>query len=70
MPTNPNIRPDLLDNAIATPVMWAAAAALFVVWYLTHVLKHRLTTRPLQLGLLAGRIVIGTIAGAAAGITR
>lgn len=62
MPTNPNIRPDLLDTTIATPVMWAAAAALFVVWYLTHVLKHRLTTRPLQLGLLAGRIVLGTIA--------
>ena len=61
MPTDSHLRPDLLGSSIATPVLWMLTAGLFFLWFLTHLFKRRLTTRPLQLGLLAGRIVLGTI---------
>lgn len=62
MPPDNNIRPDLIGTEIATPVIWLLAAALIIAWYFTHVLKHRLTTKPLQLGLLAGRVILGMVA--------
>lgn len=62
MSSNKFIRPDLLDPGLATPVIWLLAFLLIAVWYFAHVLKHRLTTKPLQWGLLAGRVIIGMLA--------
>lgn len=62
MPESTPLRPDLLGSEIATPVLWLLALALLGAWGFAHHFKSRLTTKPLQLSFLAGRVILGMIA--------
>jgi HPt (histidine-containing phosphotransfer) domain-containing protein len=56
------LRTDLLGSEIATPVLWLLTIVLLIAWFFSHRFKDRIKTKPLQLGMLAGRVILGMVA--------